>query len=55
MYKRQLDGGPAPAAQASTIVDVTGPVPRILRVGAVTTEQVAEVLDVDPASLLETR
>ena len=50
-----LDGGPAPAAQASTIVDVTGPVPRILRVGAVTTEQVAEVLDVDPASLLETR
>ncbi|KAF0968667.1 MULTISPECIES: L-threonylcarbamoyladenylate synthase [Gordonia] len=46
-----LDGGPAPVAQASTIVDVSGAQPRILREGAITAEAVAEVLDVDPASL----
>ncbi|MDS1112168.1 L-threonylcarbamoyladenylate synthase [Gordonia westfalica] len=46
-----LDGGPAPAAQASTIVDVSGAEPRILREGAITAEAVAEVLDVDPAAL----
>ncbi|WLP91422.1 L-threonylcarbamoyladenylate synthase [Gordonia sp. NB41Y] len=47
-----LDGGVAPKAQASTIVDLTGRAPRILRVGAVSTEDVAEVLGVEPASLL---
>ncbi|SDU51615.1 L-threonylcarbamoyladenylate synthase [Gordonia westfalica] len=46
-----LDGGPAPAAQASTIVDVSGAEPRILREGAITAEAVAEVLDVDLAAL----
>ena len=50
-----LDGGPAAHAQASTIVDVSGPVPRILREGAITTAAVAEVLDVDPADLLAAR
>lgn len=29
-----LDAGPAPVGVASTIVDATGPVPRILRIGA---------------------
>ena len=42
-----LDGGPAAAAQASTIVDLTGATPRILREGAVTTTAIAEVLDLD--------
>lgn len=46
-----LDGGPAPVAQASTIVDVSGAQPRALREGAITIEAVAEVLDVDPDSL----
>ncbi|WP_232718966.1 L-threonylcarbamoyladenylate synthase [Gordonia metallireducens] len=46
-----LDGGPAPIAQASTIVDVSGAQPRVLREGAITIEAVAEVLDVDPESL----
>jgi len=50
-----LDGGPSPAAQASTIVDVSGPNPRVLRVGAVSVADVADVLDVDPESLLEQR
>ena len=30
-----LDGGPAPVGVASTIVDVTGEVPRVLRQGAI--------------------
>ncbi|AZG44756.1 L-threonylcarbamoyladenylate synthase [Gordonia insulae] len=42
-----LDGGPAAAAQASTIVDLTGSTPRILREGAVSTAAIAEVLDLD--------
>ena len=47
-----LDGGRAPKGQPSTIVDITGASPRVLREGAVTTAEVAEVLDVDPASLV---
>ncbi|MFW0797439.1 L-threonylcarbamoyladenylate synthase [Gordonia sp. CPCC 205515] len=46
-----LDGGPATLGEPSTIVDVTTPTPRILRVGAVSVESIAEVLDVDSASL----
>ncbi|MGV9824593.1 MULTISPECIES: L-threonylcarbamoyladenylate synthase [unclassified Gordonia (in: high G+C Gram-positive bacteria)] len=49
-----LDGGPAPKAEASTIVDLTGAEPRVLRVGAVSVDAVAEVLDVDPATLVPT-
>src|SRR5205814_3331978 len=30
-----IDGGPTPATLPSTIVDVTGPTPRILREGAI--------------------
>lgn len=46
-----LDGGPAAEGKPSTIVDLTGASPRILREGAVTTESVAAVLGTDPAML----
>ncbi len=39
-----LDGGPSGEPVASTIVDLTGDVPRVLREGAVSTAEVAEVL-----------
>lgn len=39
-----LDGGPCPDPQPSTIVDVSGDVPRLLRPGAVTLEQLREVV-----------
>lgn len=46
-----LDGGPAPIGVASTVVDVTGPVPRVLREGAVTIERLREVVgDVEQLS-----
>ncbi|OBI88151.1 L-threonylcarbamoyladenylate synthase [Mycobacterium asiaticum] len=48
-----LDGGPAAQQAASTIVDLSGNAPRILREGPVSVERVAEVLGVDAASLVE--
>ncbi len=39
-----LDGGPSGEPIASTIVDLTGDAPRVLRAGAVTAEHVSEVL-----------
>ena len=48
-----LDGGPADHAVASTIVDLTSDRPRILRSGAISTDQIAEVLGM-PAADLET-
>ncbi|MEU5267709.1 L-threonylcarbamoyladenylate synthase [Streptomyces hygroscopicus] len=39
-----LDGGPTPAAVPSSIVDVTGKVPVLLRAGALTAEQLREVV-----------
>jgi tRNA threonylcarbamoyl adenosine modification protein (Sua5/YciO/YrdC/YwlC family) len=39
-----LDGGPSGEPVASTIVDLTGDAPRVLREGAVSTEAVSEVL-----------
>jgi L-threonylcarbamoyladenylate synthase len=39
-----LDGGPSGEPVASTIVDLTGDEPRVLRAGAVSTEAVSEVL-----------
>jgi tRNA threonylcarbamoyl adenosine modification protein (Sua5/YciO/YrdC/YwlC family) len=39
-----LDGGPAVAGVASTIVDVTGETPRILRTGAVSADALREVV-----------
>ncbi|MCV7199983.1 L-threonylcarbamoyladenylate synthase [Mycobacterium angelicum] len=46
-----LDGGPAAQQAASTIVDLTGATPRVLRPGPVSTERIAEVLGVDAAIL----
>ena len=38
-----LDGGPRAGSGASTIVDCTGPVPRVLRVGAIPVDRLREV------------
>lgn len=39
-----LDGGPCPAAVPSTIVDLTGPVPQVVRSGTISVEQLREVV-----------
>jgi tRNA A37 threonylcarbamoyladenosine synthetase subunit TsaC/SUA5/YrdC len=39
-----LDGGPLPFSLPSTVVDVTGPHPRVLRSGAVGTEALTDAL-----------
>ena len=39
-----LDGGSRAGSAASTIVDCTGPVPRVLRVGAIPVERLREVV-----------
>jgi tRNA threonylcarbamoyl adenosine modification protein (Sua5/YciO/YrdC/YwlC family) len=49
-----LDAGPSEQQAASTIVDLTGAHPRILRQGPVTAEAVAAVLGVDAESLTVT-
>lgn len=46
-----LDAGSSPQGAASTIVDVSGPQPRVLREGPVTIADVARVLGVDAAAL----
>ncbi|WP_026919150.1 L-threonylcarbamoyladenylate synthase [Gordonia shandongensis] len=46
-----LDGGPADHAVASTIVDLTGATPRILREGAISADDLAEVLDIEADEL----
>lgn len=48
-----LDGGRSEQQAASTIVDLTGAHPRVLRQGPVTVESVAEVLGVEPHTLTE--
>jgi tRNA threonylcarbamoyl adenosine modification protein (Sua5/YciO/YrdC/YwlC family) len=40
-----LDGGPAPGGPASTVVDCTGALPAILRIGAMPVEEIAAILD----------
>jgi L-threonylcarbamoyladenylate synthase len=47
-----LDAGPSAQQAASTILDLSGSTPRILREGPVSTERIAEVLGVDAASLI---
>lgn len=47
-----LDGGTADAQAASTIVDLTGLQPKILREGPVTAERIGAVLGIEPAALL---
>jgi tRNA threonylcarbamoyl adenosine modification protein (Sua5/YciO/YrdC/YwlC family) len=39
-----LDGGPRASSAASTIVDCTGPTPRVLRVGAIEIDRLREVV-----------
>jgi len=46
-----LNGGPSERQAASTIVDLTGEAPKILREGPITAQAVATVLNVDVASL----
>lgn len=46
-----LEAGPSAQGAASTIVDLTGATPRILRPGPVSAERIAEVLALDPESL----
>lgn len=43
-----VDGGPCEVGVESTIVDCTGPTPRVLRPGMIDLEQLAEVLGVMP-------
>lgn len=47
-----LDGGQATIGTPSTIIDISGHTPRILREGAVATARLAEVLDIAPEDLL---
>jgi L-threonylcarbamoyladenylate synthase len=46
-----LNAGPSAQQAASTILDLTGPEPRILRAGPVSAEAIAGVLGLDAASL----
>ncbi|WP_445164103.1 L-threonylcarbamoyladenylate synthase [Mycobacterium sp. Dal123C01] len=47
-----LDAGPSEQQAASTIVDLTGDAPRLLRAGPVSVERIAEVLGMDPGRLI---
>ena len=47
-----LDAGPSAQQAASTILDLSGNAPRILREGPVSTQRIAEVLGVDADSLI---
>lgn len=47
-----LDAGPSQQQAGSTIVDMTGATPRILRAGPVSAERIGEVLGVDAESLI---
>ncbi|MCQ9343565.1 L-threonylcarbamoyladenylate synthase [Corynebacterium sp. 153RC1] len=46
-----LDGGECALGLASTIVDLSGQTPRILREGAISAERIAEVLELDVEAL----
>jgi len=48
-----LDGGASEQQAASTIVDLTGAHPLVLRQGPVTLEGIAKVLGVEPESLTD--
>ncbi|HEV7584053.1 MAG TPA: L-threonylcarbamoyladenylate synthase [Mycobacterium sp.] len=47
-----LDAGPSEQQAASTIVDLTGDTPRLLRAGPVSVERIAEVLGMDAGRLI---
>jgi tRNA threonylcarbamoyl adenosine modification protein (Sua5/YciO/YrdC/YwlC family) len=46
-----LDGGTSEQQAASTILDLTGEVPKILRAGPIGAQAIADVLGVEPESL----
>ncbi|MCS5478994.1 L-threonylcarbamoyladenylate synthase [Corynebacterium sp. YIM 101645] len=46
-----LDGGETPVGKPSTIIDLSGPAPRILREGAISAETIGEVIGVEPELL----
>lgn len=46
-----LDGGDAKVGEPSTIVDISGPQPVILREAAISAERIGEVLNLDPEQL----
>lgn len=46
-----LDGGTTPVGEPSSIVDLSGRTPRILREGAISAERIAEAMDLDPETL----
>jgi L-threonylcarbamoyladenylate synthase len=48
-----LDAGPSERQAASTIVDLTGAHPQVLRQGPVTVEAIAKVLGVEPSTLTD--
>jgi L-threonylcarbamoyladenylate synthase len=48
-----LDGGPSERQAASTIVDLTGAAPRILRAGPISAEAISTVLGVDAVTLTD--
>ncbi|MGE0257936.1 MAG: L-threonylcarbamoyladenylate synthase [Alphaproteobacteria bacterium] len=41
-----LDGGPCPIGVESTVLDLTGPIPVLLRPGGITIEEIADILGV---------
>ncbi|MEZ0051839.1 L-threonylcarbamoyladenylate synthase [Mycobacterium sp. MAA66] len=47
-----LDAGPSARQAASTIVDLTGPVPKVLRQGPITAQAIADVLGIEAESLV---
>jgi tRNA threonylcarbamoyl adenosine modification protein (Sua5/YciO/YrdC/YwlC family) len=47
-----LDAGPSEQQAASTIVDLTGDTPRLLRAGPVSVERIAQVLGMDAGRLI---
>ena len=53
MVSVYLDAGPSDQQAASTIVDLTGAAPRVLRHGPVTVDEIAKVLAVDAATLTD--
>ena len=46
-----IDDGPCPIGVESTVIDVTGPAPRLLRPGAITAAMIAETLGMPESSL----
>ena len=48
-----VDGGESPGGEPSTIVDVTGPTARILRLGAIGVDQLRQSLSLHPEVVLE--